>query len=307
MTTEMNALDCLKNVDAWRALYPYRSHFETIGGFRYHYLDEGPATPDDSRPTLLCSHGNPTWSFFFRSVIDEFRDQYRVVVVDHIGCGLSEKPPVSKYPYSLGRRGQDLIELIEKLGLTNIALIAHDWGGAVAMNAATQIPERFSKIILMNTAAYLSDRVPKRIALCRIPYLRRIMMQGLNVFPRAATKMATAKGLAPEVKAGLLAPYDSWRNRVAVCEFVQDIPLSTRHRSYEALKTTGERLNVFKDEQVALIWGVKDWCFPPEVFMAEFLKYYPNAFTRRIEDAGHYLLEDSPRETLAAIREFSEK
>lgn len=132
-------------------------------------------------------------------------------------------------------------------------------------------------------------------------------MQGLNVFPRAATKMATAKGLAPEVKAGLLAPYDSWRNRVAVCEFVQDIPLSTSHRSYEALKTTGERLNVFKDEQVALIWGVKDWCFPPEVFMAEFLKYYPNAFTRRIEDAGHYLLEDSPRETLAAIREFLEK
>ena len=90
-------------------------------------------------------------------------------------------------------------------------------------------------------------------------------------------------------------------------EFAQDIPLSTSHRSYEALKTTGERLNVFKDEQVALIWGVKDWCFPPEVFMAEFLKYYPNAFTRRIEDAGHYLLEDSPRETLAAIREFLEK
>ncbi len=307
MTTENNAIDRLRNVDAWRALYPYRSHFETIGGFQYHYLDEGPATPDDSRPTLLCSHGNPTWSFFFRSVIDAFRDEYRVVVVDHIGCGLSEKPPVGKYPYSLGRRGRDLIELIEKLGLTNIALIAHDWGGAVAMNAATQIPERFSKVILMNTAAYLSDRVPKRIALCRIPYLRRIMMQGLNVFPRAATKMATAKGLAPEVKAGLLAPYDSWRNRVAVCEFVQDIPLSTRHRSYEALKATGERLNVFKDEQVALIWGVKDWCFPPEVFMTEFLKYYPNAFTRRIEDAGHYLLEDSPQETLAAIREFLEK
>lgn len=294
-----------RNVANWRALYPYESHFETIGGFRMHYLDEGPK--DGSKPTLLCSHGNPTWSFFFRSVINEFRDQYRVVVVDHIGCGLSEKPSLKKYPYSLGRRGQDLIELIEKLDLKNIALIAHDWGGAVAMCAATQIPDRFSKIILMNTAAYLSDRVPKRIRLCHIPVLKRIMLQGLNVFPRGATRMATAKGLAPDVKAGLLAPYDSWANRIAVCEFVQDIPLSPRHRSYEALKGTGERLNVFKDEQVALIWGVKDWCFPPEVFLDEFLKYYPNAYVKKIEDAGHYLLEDSPKETLASIREFLER
>lgn len=294
-----------RNVANWRALYPYESHFETIGGFRMHYLDEGPK--DGSKPTLLCSHGNPTWSFFFRSVINEFRDQYRVVAVDHIGCGLSEKPSLKKYPYSLGRRGQDLIELIEKLDLKNIALIAHDWGGAVAMCAATQIPDRFSKIILMNTAAYLSDRVPKRIRLCHIPVLKRIMLQGLNVFPRGATRMATAKGLAPDVKAGLLAPYDSWANRIAVCEFVQDIPLSTRHRSYEALKGTGDRLNVFKDEQVALIWGVKDWCFPPEVFLDEFLKYYPNAYVKKIEDAGHYLLEDSPKETLASIREFLER
>ncbi len=294
-----------RNDANWRALYPYESHFETIGGFRMHYLDEGPK--DGDKPALLCSHGNPTWSFFFRSVINEFCDQYRVVVVDHIGCGLSEKPSFKKYPYSLGRRGQDLIELIDKLDLKNIALVAHDWGGAVAMCAATQIPERFSKIILMNTAAYLSDRVPKRIRLCHIPVLKRIMLQGLNVFPHAATRMATAKGLAPDVKAGLLAPYDSWANRIAVCEFVQDIPLSPRHRSYEALKGTGERLKVFKDDQVALIWGVKDWCFPPEVFLDGFLKYYPGAYVKKIEDAGHYLLEDSPKETLASVREFLER
>ena len=307
MTTEKTNAEYPGNADNWRALYPYESRYETIGGFRYHYLDEGPKNANDSRPTLLCSHGNPTWSFFFRSVIDAFREQYRVIVVDHIGCGLSEKPGLNKYPYSLGRRGQDLIEFVDKLGLDNIALIAHDWGGAVGMCAATQIPARFSKIILMNTAAYLSDRVPKRIRLCHIPVLNRIMLQGLNVFPVAATRMATAKGLAPDVKSGLLAPYDSWKNRVAVCEFVQDIPLSPRHRSYEALKRTGENLKVFKDEQVALIWGVKDWCFPPEVFLEEFLKFYPNAYVRKIQDAGHYLLEDSPAETLAAIREFLEK
>ena len=292
---------------SWRALYPFESHFATIGGFQYHYLDEGPDAGAKDRPTILCSHGNPTWSFIFREFINEFRKDYRVVVVDHIGCGLSEKPGLDKYPYGLQRRGDDLLELIDKLGLTRINLVAHDWGGAVAMNAATRRPELFEKIALMNTAAYLSDRVPKRIRLCHTPILKRILLQGLNVFPRAATTMATAKGLSEQVKEGLLAPYDSWRNRIAVCEFVQDIPTSPKHRSYEALKGTQERLGVFKDEQIGLIWGVKDWCFPPEVFLNKFLEYYPHAFVRKIEDAGHYLMEDSPRETLAATREFFER
>ena len=188
---------------------------------------------------------------------------------------MSEKPGVDRYPYTTARRADDLIELITKLGLKNCVLVAHDWGGAVGMCAATQIPDVFSKIILMNTASYLNDRVPKRIRLCHIPVLKRIMLQGLNVFPIAATTMATAKGLSDDVKAGLLAPYDSWSNRVAVCEFVQDIPVSPKHRSYQTFVDMMKRLPVFKDKPVALIWGVKDWCFPPEIFLEEYLKYYP--------------------------------
>lgn len=291
----------------WQALYPYESHEETIGGFKYHYVDEGPKSPDGiERPPLICSHGNPTWSFFFRSVVDAFSDKYRVIAVDHIGCGMSEKPSLKKYPYTVARRAQDLLELIDKLELKNCVLVAHDWGGAVGMCAATQRPEIFSKIVLMNTASYLSERVPSRIRTFHIPILNKILAKGLNVFPIAATTMATAKGLKPAVKAGLLAPYDCWKNREAVLEFVRDIPISPKHRSYDAFVKMMERLPVFKDKPVALIWGVKDWCFPPEVFLEEYLKYYPNAFVHKIEDSGHYLLEDSPEETIGAIRKFLE-
>lgn len=292
----------------WKALYPFESHYMTIGGFKYHYLDEGPTEPDGvERPTLICSHGNPTWSFFFRSVVNEFRDKYRVVVVDHIGCGLSEKPNEKEYPYTIERRANDLLELIEKLELKDCVLVAHDWGGAVGMCAATQIPDVFSKLVLMNTAAYLHERCPRRIRTFHIPVLNKILAQGLNLFPRAATTMATAKGLEPDVKTGLIAPYDSWSNRVAVLGFVKDIPISRKHCSHETFVKMMERLPVFKDKPVALIWGVKDWCFPPEVFLEEFLKYYPDAFVHKIEDAGHYLLEDSSEETLGAMREFLEK
>lgn len=292
----------------WRALYPFESHYMTIGGFKYHYIDEGPKEQDGTeRPTLICSHGNPTWSFFFRSIVNAFSGQYRVIAVDHIGCGMSEKPSASKYPYTVERRADDLVELIDKLGLTNCCLVAHDWGGAVGMRAATKIPEKFSKIVLMNTASYLSKRVPSRIRTFHIPILNKILAQGLNVFPIAATTMATAKGLSPAVKAGLLAPYDSWANRVAVLEFVKDIPISPKHRSYDAFVKMMELLPVFKDKPVALVWGVQDWCFPPDVFLNGYLEYYPNAYVHKIADAGHYLLEDSPEEATAAIREFLEK
>ena len=292
----------------WKALYPYESHYMTIGGFKYHYLDEGPTEPDGvERPVLICVHGNPTWSFFFRSVVNAFCDKYRVIAVDHIGCGLSEKPGAKEYPYTIARRADDLLELIEKLELKNCVLVAHDWGGAVGMCAATQIPDVFSKIVLMNTASYLHEGCPRRIRTFHIPILNKILAQGLNVFPVAASSMATAKGLSPDVKSGLLAPYDSWSNRVAVLEFVKDIPISPKHRSYETFVKMMERLPVFKDKPVALIWGVKDWCFPPEIFLEEYLKYYPDAFVRKIEDSGHYLLEDSPDEALAAMREFLER
>ncbi len=292
----------------WKTLYPFESRYLTIGGFKYHYIDEGPTDPDGiERPALICVHGNPTWSFFFRSVANAFREKYRVIAVDHIGCGLSEKPSVKKYPYTIARRADDLIELIEKLELKNCALVAHDWGGAIGMRAATLIPDVFSKIVLMNTAAFLHERCPRRIRTFHIPVLNKILAQGLNVFPLAALSMASAKGLSPEVKAGLIAPYDSWSNRVAVLEFVKDIPISPKHRSYKTFVEMMERLPLFKDKPVALIWGVQDWCFPPDVFMEEFLKYYPNAFARKIEDSGHYLLEDSPDEALAALREFLER
>ena len=292
----------------WRALYPYESRSATIGGFQYSYVDEGPRNDDGrERPTIICSHGNPTWSFFFRSVVDAFSDRYRVIAVDHIGCGFSEKPSAKAYPYTTARRADDLLELIRLLELKNCVLVAHDWGGAIGMRAATLAPELFSKIILMNTAAYLSDRVPQRIRTFHIPVLNKILAQGFNLFSRAALHMATAKKLSKEVKEGLIAPYDSWSRRVATLEFVKDIPISPRHRSYQTFVEMQERLPLLKDKPIALIWGAKDWCFPPEVFLEGFLKYYPNAYVHKVADAGHYLLEDSPEETLAAMREFLER
>jgi hypothetical protein len=71
---------------SWRRLYPFASHFLNLGALRYHYLDEGAGEP------VVMVHGNPTWSFYFRNLILALRGEYRCIVPDHIGCGLSDKP-----------------------------------------------------------------------------------------------------------------------------------------------------------------------------------------------------------------------
>ena len=286
----------------WHALYPFQSHEMILDGHRYHYLDEG------AGPVLLMVHGNPTWSFYWRELVRALRDRYRVIAVDHIGCGLSDKPSPADYSYRLAQRIADLNQFIEKLDLRQITLVAHDWGGGIGMGAAVAAPERFARFVLMNTAAFRAQRCPWQIRLCHVPILGQVAIQGLNLFARAATRMTVCKPerMTPAVKAGYLAPYDSWAHRVAVYRFVLDIPLRPSHPSYQTLAQIEQGLAKFRQHPVCLIWGMRDWCFSPW-FLERFREFFPQAEVHRLEDAGHYLVEDAHEQIVPLMEEFLEK
>jgi pimeloyl-ACP methyl ester carboxylesterase len=280
------------------AEYPFESHFVALAnGHRLHFVDEG------SGDVLLCVHGNPTWSFAWRSVVREFRATHRVIAIDHLGCGLSDKP--QDYNYCLANHIANLQTLIEKLDLRNITLLAHDWGGAIGMGVAGRLPERFAKFVLFNTGAFRSKLIPLRIAVCRIPLFGTFVLRGLNAFSRAAITMAVEKHerMTIAVKAGYLAPYDSWANRVAVDRFVKDIPLKESHPSWPTLVEVEKGLEQFQQHPMLLVWGEKDWCFTT-AFLDEFERRFPQAETLRIPDAGHYVFEDAPEVFLPKLREF---
>jgi len=279
--------------------YPFESHYLEIDGHRYHYIDEGSGEP------LLMVHGNPTWSFIWRDLVKDLSRDYRVLAVDHIGCGLSDKP--ADYQYVLNRHIENLGRLVTSLDLTGVTLLAHDWGGAIGMGAAVRMPERFSRFVLLNTAAFRSTRVPRRIAVCRVPLLGALGVRGMNLFVQAAIVQAVEKKdrMTPEVKAGYLAPYDSWANRIAVHRFVQDIPLNTQHVSYQTLVDVEQGLGQFRESPMLLIWGERDWCFTLE-FLKEFQQRFPQAETCTFADAGHYVLEDAHERIIPRVRTFLE-
>jgi haloalkane dehalogenase len=189
--------------------------------------------------------------------------------------------------------------------LRQITLVAHDWGGAIGMGAAVAAPERFARFVLMNTAAFRMPRCPWPIRMCHLPLFGPVAVQGLNLFVRAALRTTVCKPerMTAVVKAGYLAPYDSWRHRVAVMRFVQDIPMNPSHPSYQTLVHIEEGLPQFAGHPVCLIWGMRDWCFTP-VFLDHFFDFFPHAEVHRLLEAGHYVVEDAYEEIIPLLDGF---
>jgi haloalkane dehalogenase len=285
---------------AFRHLYPFKSRFLDTGGVRMHYVDEGDGPP------IVLVHGNPTWSFYFRELVRGLRDRYRVIALDHIGCGLSDKP--QRYPYTLATHIDNLGRLIEHLGLASFTLGGHDWGGAIGLGWAVRNPQRIRRLIVFNTAAFLGGPMPFRIRVCRWPILGDLLVRGLNGFSRAAVHMACKdrSRMTPQVARGYLLPYDSWANRVGVMRFVRDIPVSPRVPSHAVLREIEAKLPSLTDKPMIVFWGGKDFCFN-DTFLNEWRTRFPQAEVHRFADAGHYVVEDAHERIVPLVRSFLER
>lgn len=281
----------------WQQLFPYQSRELVTGGVRQAYVDEGA-----SGPSVLMVHGNPTWSFYWHRLIADVRQWGRAIAVDHVGCGRSERPV--DYRYTLQTHVDNLVSLVERLDLRDLTLVGHDWGGAIGMGCLLRVPDRFRRIVLMNTAAFPPPYFPWRIKVLRTPVLGRLADQGMNLFARAAIGMATnlPGGLPAAEAAGLLAPYDSWSRRRAVHEFVRDIPVRTSQPTWQLLEQIERGLAGLKQEKL-LVWGMRDWCFRP-VCLERFLRHWPDAGVLRLPEAGHYVMLDAGEAVVEAIRRF---
>jgi cis-3-alkyl-4-acyloxetan-2-one decarboxylase len=289
-----------KPIPGWLAeQYPFAPRsFATPRGARMSYLDEGPR-PDSA---VLMLHGNPTWSFYYRNVVQQLAATRRCIVPDHVGMGLSDKP--AGYDYTLSTRIADIVALVESLDLKQIDLVVHDWGGAIGFGLAVQRPQLIRRIVILNTAAFASERIPLRIALCKAPAIGPVIVRGLNGFAWPATWMAMHRhALTPHQKRAYLFPYDSWANRVAVSAFVRDIPMSAAHPSWSTLKRVEQGLPQFRDRTALIVWGGRDFCFN-DSFLGRWRETLPQARVKRIADAGHYVLEDAPEEALPPITAF---
>jgi pimeloyl-ACP methyl ester carboxylesterase len=275
-------------------LYPFRSHFLQLGKNNLHYVDEGTGQP------MLMLHGNPTWSFYYRNLVQTFSPKFRTVVPDHIGCGLSDKP--QDYNYTLEQHIQNAYQLIRFLDLKKIILVVHDWGGAIGLGLVTRYPELFDRIVILNTAAFPDIHIPARINLLRQGKFGEFLSRRFNLFAWPATFMTTKKKLPKKVKEGYLLPYNSWDNRIAVARFVQDIPMEKDHPTFKTLADIESKLKSLSQPKL-ILWGGRDFCFDRH-FFERFLEIFPEASAHWYANAGHYVLEDELEDVSLRIWDF---
>ncbi len=289
--------------ERWRELYPFVDRYLDRDGLKYHFIDEGQGDP------VVFVHGNPTWSFYWRELVKALREKHRCIAMDHVGCGLSDKPSDERYEYTLERRVQDLGALVDHLGLERVSLVLHDWGGMIGLGWAVAHPERVAKLVLLNTSGFrlpATKPLPFTLKLVRTAPIGALAVRGLNAFSGLATRMAAMKPLDPRVREGLVAPYDSWRNRIATLRFVQDIPLREGDRAWNAVRRVEDGLASLAHVPTFVGWGEKDFVFDGH-FLAEWRRRLPSAEYHMFPDAGHYVLEDAREELVPMIRAFLER
>jgi len=282
-------------------LYPFQGRDLDVGGFRMHYLDEGAGEP------VVCVHGNPTWSFYFRQLVEALRGSHRVVVPDHIGCGMSEMPGDDRYSYTLERRVADFEALMGCLALERVTLVVHDWGGAIGLGWAVRHPERVRRLVILNTAAFHlppEKRLPWQLWLVRSTPLGALLVRGFNAFARGATHVAcTSVKMPRSVRNAYCAPYDSWATRLAVLRFVQDIPLEPGDPAYDVLSGIEHGLPALADRPVLILWGARDFVFDHH-FLAVWRRVFPSAAVHEFADCGHYVLEDAADRIIPLVKSF---
>jgi pimeloyl-ACP methyl ester carboxylesterase len=257
------------------------------------YVDRG------AGPTVVCVHGNPTWSYHFRNLVRVLADDHRVIVPDHLGMGRSDVPARRRYGYDLAARVDDFGALMDHLQIGADApatLVVHDWGGAIALSWAVRHPERVGRLVLTNTAAFPllpGQRLPWVLRPARVPVLGEALVCGANAFVRGTLRLGVRRRrLPPEVRRAYRNPYRTWHERTGVLEFVRDVPAGPGGRTHALLADAAANLDRLADRPTLIVWGLHDPVLTAP-YLDEWRRRLPGAEVHALADAGHLVLEDA--------------
>lgn len=261
---------------------------------KWHVLDNAPDLRSrgvEPAGTLLCVHGNPTWSYLWRTLAaagSTSERPWRVIAVDQLDMGYSARTGTFR---RLADRIRDLSDLTAALELDGPVVTAgHDWGGIISLGWALQHRRNLAGVVLTNTAVHPAGfSLPPALRLALHPAVHGWGTVSTDAFLRVTHALAQP-ALAPEVRRAFAAPYRGTARRSGVGNFVADIPADETHPSYRALTRVAEGIRGLKVPVLAL-WGPKDPVFSDR-YLRDLITRLPHADVHRFEGAGHLLPED---------------
>lgn len=290
-----------------RAKWPFAPRYADVNGWRMHYVDEGEGDP------VVLLHGNPTWGFLYRDMIEPLvRSGRRVIVPDMIGFGLSEKP-IREQAHSLDGHAANLTALMRQLDLTKIMLVCHDWGGPTGLSFAMSNPHRLRALTLMSTWAWpmppaeFHTRIfPWRMMHAPLvgPYLlgKHRALAGRGVYLSVVNRQKFSRDGQPAYEAVLPDP----ASRLLTWVWPRWIPLDENARAAERFQWLEQELSRSKLPTL-IVWGREDEVFDAATFSNRFKQMLPHAEGPLLVTGRHFLQEDSGPEIADLIRLFLDR
>lgn len=287
-----------------REIYPFRSRWIEVQGYRMHYVDEG---ADGGRPTVILLHGNPTWSFLYREIIPRISHACRAVAPDYLGFGLSERPS-NEHWYTLDNHIRTMAEFINGLGLSRIILVVQDWGGPIGLSYALAYPDNVAGMLIMNTWAwpepseFHTSVMPWRML--HAPFVGAHLFVRRNALVERGLYLSTVRNRERLRKGSVLdgyrLPFSSPLTRVAMLAFPRNIPLKPGDLNWDRMNSIKAGLPTLKFP-CRLLWGERDIVFPPSNAYL-FHRLIRNCSPpHMIPDGGHFIQEDAPEEIAGEI------
>ncbi len=284
--------------------YPFSPYYaEDLPGFeglRMHFLDEGPR---DAQDVFLCLHGQPTWSYLYRKMIPVFTAAgHRVIAPDLFGFGRSDKPEAEEV-YTFDFHRVSLVELIRKLDLRRITLVAQDWGGILGLTIPMDFSDRFHRMILMNTALITGEKpLGKGFLEWRDWCRKNPDLDVVRLMKRAC------KGLSDEEAAAYSAPFPDQRYKAGVRRFPELVPDHLEAPGASLARRAARWFHSGWQGPTFMAVGMKDPVLGPTV-MAALAKVLPGCLPPlELEGVGHFVQEESgeavAREALAALADL---
>jgi haloalkane dehalogenase len=275
--------------------YPFAPHYVDFSGLRMHHVDEGSGDP------ILLLHGEPTWSYLYRRMIPPLTARFRCIAPDYLGFGRSDKPlRIEDYTYDL--HSESIKALVENLGLRNVTVVVQDWGGPIGLRVATEMPDRFKRLVVLNTGLFASRNWPTPGFMNWRNFAERV---GMDMPVGRIVQSATATELDEATLAGYEAPWPVRESKAGVAAFPLLVPLSADEPAAAAMRRVMDALRGW-DVPALVCWSDGDPVFPPKAghAMAALL---PGSGGRVHELAGasHMVQEDSGEEIARLILDFA--
>ncbi len=284
--------------------YPYRPNYAQLGQTRVHYVDEGSGEP------ILCLHGEPSWSYLYRKMVPALSKDHRVLAPDFIGFGRSDKfTEVGEYSYKMHR--DTIMSLIEKLDLKDITLACQDWGGLIGLRVVSLMPERFSRLVIMNTGLPTGEGPLPPALTTWINYVKatdelpigEILKGG---FLELDEEHPIGKGLAmaPEVMAAYEAPFPGPEYKAGARAWPLMVPVTPEYEAAPELKAAQEFLKTWNKPAIPLFSDGDPITRMGDVYFRFIIPTAKEQPEIAIKGAGHFLQEDKGEEIAGHILDF---